>query len=243
MALLPTDIAASLRISTLTADPPLQASRWQRLQVLLSPEDLDLLLADLANPTILLTGRFYPLSAFNTHLSAFKTFYRSYIDTLRQGLLPSEEQCRQLFSAILTATLQPLYLLNGPHNEYLLRTSLPVIQLQHHSFSYSPLDNQVRSMVYGQETIFWGLQFSYPNLYIDPITKAICQTTDDAATNSSLFKQLQRWLRHHTIPTSFLATDSRCNSSIRMSPSCLSWLPHHPQLQQQQLVVYDTLQS
>lgn len=225
------DISMSLpRISTLAAAPPLQASRWQRLHVLLMPHELEKLLNDLGNPFLLLMGRFYSLEEFTRQREQFLTCYSQYITDLSHGSPIDEETYQQYFSAALSGDLDPLYLLEGAQATYLLRANLPIIQLQYHSFDYSPLDGQVRSMVYGQDTISWGLQFSYPQLYIDPKTKEICQTNSDLVANAALFKQLQRWVRRNTAPTHFVYAENSFYSSIRLGPGCLPWINKHPQL-------------
>lgn len=231
------DIASQLRVGTLASDPPLQASKWHRLQVLLAPEELAELLADLEDPVILLAGRFYPKTNYPQHRQLFLSHYDAYIASLSRGELPNEEKCRQYFSAVLSRDCSPLYLLEGNTDEGLLRMTLPTIQVQHHNFDYSPLDNEIRSMVYGHDTVSWGLQFSYPQLYLHPTTKEICQTNEETTGNVTLFKQLQRWIRHYTLPTTFLVNGRRLNSPIRLGRGCLPWIHRHPQLGQHGLSV------
>jgi hypothetical protein len=112
-----------------------------------------------------------------------------------------------------------------------------VIQLQYHCFDYSPFDGEVRSMVYGQEAISWGLQFSYPQLYIDPHSKDICETNKSDAANTQLFRKLQRWLRQYSVPTPFIADGKRFNAPIRIGRGCLPWLQRHPQLKDHGLAI------
>jgi hypothetical protein len=226
-----------LRISTLVTDPPLQASRWQRQPVLLSFAEMERLFVDLEQPLLLLMGRFYTRSDFKQHKDQFLHFYRTYVDALSQGQLPDEELCRQYFSAAFSTDTEPFYLLSGAPDKYLLRHTLPIIQLQYHQFSYSPLDGQVRSMVYGQETISWGIQFSYPQMYIEPIDKNIRQTNANETINAQLFRHLQRWLRQNTVPTPLIADERHFNAPIRLGKECISWIQRHPQLNQYGLAV------
>ena len=85
-------------------------------------------------------------------------------------------------------------------------------------------------MTFGADCITWGLQFSYPQIYQDPVTLEISKADrNEELSNSELFKNLIRWQRLTTRPTPFLTEKGLENIPIRIGKSCFSWINNHPQ--------------
>lgn len=227
------------RISTPQADPPLEASKWQTVGALLDPSELAELFVALENPVYYFMGSIYPFEAFSGQKEEFFKVYDEYINNLKNGKTLDDSLPRRCFTAMIATSVDALYLADVGKGEGILRAITPTIFLQHHKFAYSHLDHEVRSMVYGIDTITWGVQFSYPQLFIDSKTKAICNTAEVSLPNTQLFRQLQRWMRRHTLPTSFEVDDQRVNTAIRIGKACLPWINNHPQLTAQGLRVID----
>jgi hypothetical protein len=157
--------------------------------------------------------------------------YREYIEPLKNGALPKETEYRKLFGSVWTTSLDHLFAISVGDNKQLLRIYKPVIQLQSHSMSYSSYDSKFHPMVFGDESILWGIQFSYPQLFKDPVTKSIIKVEEDIEfPNTSIFHHLQKWVRHHTMATPFLVEGRQINVPVRIGKECLSWINHHPQL-------------
>jgi hypothetical protein len=88
-------------------------------------------------------------------------------------------------------------------------------------------------MVLSPESISWGLQISYPQLYQDPKTRQIAKVTSVLEfSNTALFAKLLKWIRSATLPTPFEVKGVRINSSIRVGKKSLVWIKSHPQLKQ-----------
>ena len=103
---------------------------------------------------------------------------------------------------------------------------------------YSEHDGKFRPMVFGLDSVTWGLQFSYPQLFMDGRTKeAFAVVESEEFPNTALFHQLQRWMRQNTLPTPFLVDGKRVNSPIRLGKACLPWINRHPQLAPKHLQV------
>ena len=89
-------------------------------------------------------------------------------------------------------------------------------------------------MVLSTESVTWGIQFSYPQLYQDPKSYRITKVVDSSEfPNTSVFARMLKWLRHHTLPTPFSVDGQRVNVPIRIGRSCLEWIHMHPQLKEQ----------
>jgi hypothetical protein len=108
-----------------------------------------------------------------------------------------------------------------------------VVQVQAHCFTYSSLDGVFRPMSMGVGSVFWGLQFSYPQIYQDAKTMELCEVEE-----GTLFRKIQLWSREATRATPFIVEEKRINSPIRIGKKCLSWIGRHPQLCQQNIGIY-----
>jgi hypothetical protein len=230
----------SLRQST-TAERPLQASKWLQSQALLSKEELAGLFQFLEEShTIYLYACGVVCSKENEEISKqeFLETYGSYVDKLRQGEMPDLTFYRTAFSPVMTVTTDALFTIPVAEDKQIIRVSEPIVQLQAHNMDYSTLDKKFHSMVFGKDSIPWGLQFSYPQLYQDNQTKQVeIIKKSSGFPNTALFQLLQKWMRQHTIPTPFLAEGTLINVPIRLGKNCLEWINRHPQLAQKHLSV------
>lgn len=100
--------------------------------------------------------------------------------------------------------------------KFIVHARLPVIQISEHQF-IKGFDGSLLSMVYGKNSIRWGLQFAYPGLFIDPVTKKVVDVLkEESLPNTHLFKQLQRYLRYNTKPASFIIDGKKINATFRV---------------------------
>lgn len=225
-----------LRISTLAAEGPMQASKWLQSQVLLSSDEMTALFAALGNFDIFQTSSVLKQDEGRVSHKVFLKCYKAYVDALQQGKTP-EESSYKLFSAVFTADPDSLYAALVGDDKQLIRVCRPVIQLQAHRMDYSSADGKFRSMTFGTDSIFWGIQFSYPQLFQDKQSLQIKQATNAEFINAGLFQKLQRWVRHHTAPTPFIVNGVKVNVPMRLGKECFAWINQHPQLNQRGLIV------
>lgn len=221
----------SIRISNLAAEGPLQASKWLKSQVLLSGDEMTSLFKCLGPFYIYQTSCVHPRGQGEVTPQTFLDSYRHYGSTLERGEMPKEDSYSSLFSTVLTTTPDALYAVHVGENQQLIRLCRPVIQLQAHKMDYSPADGKFRSMTYGIESITWGIQFSFPQLFQENKTGEIKIVSGDEFPNTALFHTLQRWLRQHTAPVPFLVEGEKINVSMRLGKQCFSWINQHPQLE------------
>ena len=113
----------------------------------------------------------------------------------------------------------------------------PIVQIQVHQMSYSPVDGEFRPMVMSRESIFWGLQFSFPQIYQDPKSLELLEVEE--GINLELFQSVRRWIRDNTAPTPMVVGGGRVNLPIRLGKKCFSWINNHPQLKAKQLSVLE----
>jgi hypothetical protein len=224
-------MVVELRASRVEEEGPLQVSKWLHLPVLLDADEMAALLDHLGKPFIYNASSVLRRGEGEISVEAFLSTYRAYVSGLKQRLLPDPSSYRAPFSALITSTRSILYRVELDGGErHLIKATRPVIQLQPHTFAYSPIDGAFRSMVRGEGVVTWGIQFSYPQIFQDPKTLKI-EKIDERFPNTELFKKLQRWMRHQTRPTRFEVEGKQVNVPIRLGKQCLDWIAHHPQLQ------------
>jgi len=134
----------------------MQLSRWQHMQVLLDPDEMEMLLNELPSFSIYNVSEIVETPEIAK--TEFIAEYRKYIHRLRGGN-PARSP---LFAAALSASSEALYLMKVGE-KFLAKPLLPVIQMRVHHFAYT--EESFRSMALGKGTLSWGIQFSYPAIY------------------------------------------------------------------------------
>lgn len=232
------DLPPPVQQSATAVIAPLEASKWLSSQVLIDADEMLELFKTLNPFYIYLTGQITKKGEGRISQATFLECYRKYIADLQQGIIPEEAQFRHLFSAVFTVTPDVLCSMPIQGDQQMMRNVRPVVQLQSHRMDYSSADHKFRSMTFGADSIFWGLQFSYPQLCRNSETKQVEEVEEtEEFPNTHLFRLLQRWVRHNTTPTPFLVAGQRINASMRLGKQCYKWINRHPQLLQKGLRV------
>lgn len=209
--------------------PALQASKWQQCPVLLDIDEMKDLIEELKNFWMVRTGGLISSGDEVISKAFFLEMYDLYITALKNGMIPDDSRFRSCFSCIWTGLIEAVYAVKIKPGYRLVKTELPVIQLQTHRFAYSTADQKFRSMVLG-ESIEWGIQFSFPSLYQDANFRVYTVKEGAQFPNAGLFKILQRRIRETTIATPFEVDGKLVNVPIRIGKQCLKWIHLHPQL-------------
>lgn len=208
----------------------LQASKWIKIPVLLDHEEMKLLLDHLESTDLYQTWKVTcPGEEIIPHVE-FLDIYASYIQSLKSGNEPDESLYQGAFSSVLTNDRAVISILPVKQDKQIVRLISPAIQMRPATVGYSSEDGQFRSMILGKDRIIWGIEFSYPGIFQSQKSSDI-EKVDDRFSNTALFKRLQRWIRHHTMPTPFIVGGKRTNVPIRLGKNCFSWINHHPKLQ------------
>jgi hypothetical protein len=225
-------------LTDLAHQQPLQASKWRQVQLLVDAEEMSELLAVLAPLLVFRTGAVLPHGEGGVSIEHFLKEYAQYIELLRSGGVANVQQLARDFACVITREIGTLYALDVGEGKAIIKPHLPIIQMQSHRMSYSPIDGKFRSMVFGKDSISWGIQFSYPQLFQDPVTRQILRVdASERFPNTALYGKLLHWVRHSTLPTPFIAEGKRINVPIRLGKRCFSWIKNHAQLAQYGLTV------
>lgn len=224
------DEMTSLRLGT-GKELPLQASKWLDLQLLIDADEMQSLFSSLGEFKIFRVGSVCGIQEGEISKSAFLGHYARYVECLKQGLVPEEKEYRPIFSSIFTLVDDHVFQIVVGNEKRILRVDKPVLQLQVNQIAYSTADGKFRGMVYGKESILWGIHFSFPQLFQDAATKEVFSVMNDPQfPNTALYRQLQLWTRQNTLPTPFQVGEQRINVPMRLGKACFSWINSHPQL-------------
>lgn len=201
-------------------EPPLQVSKWLRMQFLLEPRELELLFEELQDGQLYATGVVQPEQVLITH-EAFLEQYQQYVQSLKMAERTLSPAMRQAFSAQLSMEADALRLIELPDGRQMVRPVEPVLQWQPHGFTVDSQNGRVHSVVFAQNMVPWGLQLSYPQLYLK-VGQGVVQLNDRSnQPNTALFRGVQKWLRRHTLPTPLLINGEKHNLSIRVGKLAL----------------------
>jgi hypothetical protein len=224
-----------IRISSPKIEGMLQVSKWLKVQVLLDQEEMQELLATLGEMAFVCVSD--PVVAEEAIVSAqdFEAKYAEYVQMLKQGVVPSTSAFRRYFSSAMSSDLNSFYAMAISQDKYLIKPIKPVIQLQAHQFFYSEQDKKFHPMVLSEESISWGLQFSYPQVFQDVHTRTVGKTSE--FSDHALFTKLLKWMRSNTRPTPFVVGGALTNSPIRIGRKSLAWIEKHPQLKLKGIVI------
>jgi hypothetical protein len=228
----------ALRLSTPKDEGVLQVSKWLKVQVLLDIEEMRDLISSLSPIYIAVVSEPVQMHTAMIDSEEFLALYGRYVEALKEGRVPDPQAVRRAFSSVWSASLDALYAMSVGSEKYLVKAIRPTIQLQGHQFFYSTVDRKFHPMVLSKESISWGIQFAYPQLFQDPQLKTIAKVIDsEEFPNTRVFAQLMRWMREHTLPTPFVVGGERTNSPIRIGRQCGPWIDAHPQLRAQGIEV------
>jgi hypothetical protein len=207
---------------------PYLASKWLHIQFLISIDEMKNLFNQLGDLFLFSMMGVHPIEEQHVSQERFFEAYGQYLTTIRSGEVIKDEAFRFFFTLAVTKTKEAIQEIDLGNGRGLVRPKFPVVQFQLHRFDYSPVDGKIRPMVFGRDTISWGLQCSYPQLFQNPETRNVEQALN--YPNGSLFRSIQQWIRHNTLPTPIIIPNKKVNVPLRIGKECLEWVNNHKEL-------------
>ncbi len=233
-----------IRVSSPKTEGILQVSKWLKIQVLLDCEEMESLLSALRPLFFVVVSEIVHTDQAMIASASFHEKYAEYVHLIKQGQVPPTDEFRRYFSSAMSTSLDVFYAIAAGSDKVLVKPLRPVVQLQAHHFFYSDLDQKFHPMVLSEDSVTWGLQFSYPQLFQDPKTRQVVKVSDTVEfPNSALFLKLLKWIRSSTLPTPFEKGGARVNSPIRIGKKSLAWIKNHPQLKKRGITISQLGQS
>jgi len=207
--------------------PAFLASKWQHVQLLISPHEMEKLMADFNGA--LFFSMLGPTAKNSFSMSEFLDVYKGYIKALLLGPV-ADDPFRFYFTSIITIDPDAVAEVILKDSRRLIQPLEPLLQMRPHKFDYSPIDGVFRPMVNGQKSISWGVQISYPQLFQDADTRVVYNALEHKFKNLTLFRALQSFIRRETLPTPFIVHNTLTNVPMRLGKECFSWINGHQEL-------------
>lgn len=225
-----------LRVSEPSVEGKFTVSKWIKHQVLLDPLEMKTLFAHLGEISFFNVSEILPLEGLQIEQESFLKAYESYANGLKEGKTIFDFAIKRHLSCAVSSHQEALYA-TSIGDKYMAKPLRPLIQLQQHRFFPSKSAGEFHSMVMSQESIHWGVQFAYPQIFHDG--NSYTKVSDpDRFPNTPLFTKLVRWLRAETQPTTFVWEGKKIATAFRLGKNCFSWIHRHPQLVQQGIEVH-----
>lgn len=197
--------------------PVYQASKWLKLPLLISSQEMGEVLSLLPEWIVPLSGvilRGQEIISPSEFLQAHEEFSRQ-IDS---GI--SRPKSDKRLTCAFTSNLNTVRKIDVPGG-LLIRVIKPVIQVQPYFLHYSQTADCFFDTTFSQDSFAWGVVFSIPQLFQNP------ETLEIEKVHVPEFKALQVWARSHTMPTPFQVSENRLInfpariSKQRKTPICL----------------------
>jgi hypothetical protein len=205
----------------------MQATKWLKLPLFLSREEIRSLLTALGKIHIVPLSGVFREGMEELSPQSYEDLYSSYLESLCRGEPASPD--KKLISA-WTLNLDSIEVIQVASGA-LVKPKLPVVQVQPFWLNYSTTDGKFHEMAFSRESLAWGLQFSFPQLFQEPAHLEILKVQEPEFPNAGLFKNIQRFSRASTVPTPFMLPDgSKLNHPCRIGKSLLSKASEMPQL-------------
>ena len=214
-----------MRLSNPALEGIMHVSKALKHQILIDVDEMQDLFSALGDFSIYNVSEIVGLDFGLIPHAAFLENYATYINTLKAKVPVNDSLHRRYFSSIFTTTQDVLYAQEVKPEKYLIKTIRPTLQLQLHRFSFSSLDEKFHPMVLGKDSVSWGIQFSYPQVFQDPQTHAFSKITDAPEfPNTALYKKFALWIRANTLPSPFIYQGKRLNAPFRLGRKCFDWI-------------------
>ena len=229
----------SLRKSHPSLEKNFSVSKWLKHQILLDEDEIHQWIALLDSAHLVNVSEVGPYENLEISKRDFLSHYCDYIRALKQGSIFHHPASRRYFSVAIAVDPSLLYTIEIQPGRFMVKTQCPLIQLQQHAFRFSESLQTIHPMVLSPESITWGFQISYPQLFHEN-SKSSFSKIDERAEfpNTALFRRMVRWMREVSVPTTFTWQKVTIPTAIRLGKQCLNWIQHHPQLRAQGIHVH-----
>lgn len=235
------DLLKTIRISTPAKEGVMQASKWLYLRMLIDPVEFKELLVLLEDVHFLNMARVCIKEDIFVEPSKLASQYDHYISLLKREEIVDDRAYRPHFSLAISKTLLPFYLMQVKTESFLVKLVEPIIRMQLFSFQYIQEQQRFISTYSIENSISWGLEFSFPQFYQDVDT---CQPVEilknKANLNTQLFKSLQKWTREATVPVPFIIDENKEIAPFRLGKKCFEWINLYAGMRKHGLKIVDS---
>ena len=214
-----------MKIKTVLKKVDYKVSKWLTASMLLSLGEMTHFFETLGDFTLVKTGEILDESG-HTSKEEFLKLYETYLLSL------NNDNAIRLPSFLICFDEEDVYSLQTASGKFIQYPKKPLIQIREHKFQITS-DLRVQTMVFGKESIRFGLIFSYPQIFFDNETKKIVETLKDKENpNTIAFHKIQKFVRDHTKPTPLIIEGLKKNATFRIGKSFSSDFFHNDLIKQ-----------
>lgn len=198
-----------------------EASKWLALPMLLSNEEMTRFCTECLPFPLIALGGVQAEEEVLVKKESFLAAYAEYLEKILKGskpVKPSRQLTLGITPSLNDARLMPV------EGGVIVKLVAPVIQVEPYTLHYSTEEKKFREMSPSKNRFFWGLRFTFPQLYANPKTGDVEKVTEALYSNAALFKLLQRWARERTRPSTFQVEGKPVNHSSRVGKELYSFL-------------------
>ncbi|MDR3623952.1 MAG: hypothetical protein P4L16_02295 [Chlamydiales bacterium] len=227
----------NLQESTQEKEGSCLVSKWLELPLLLSFEEMERCFTEIGPCFIVYTDRIVGENEGVISPEQFLDVYKHYLQDLQEGKILNNPVYKKAFQGIITTTLDAVYAIRIDASRRIIKTRKPTLLLQPYRIEYSSFDGKFRPMVMSQNSLLWGIQISYPQLFQDSKT-GVLEKIGPSFVNTEAFRRLQKWVRYNTQPTTFLIDEVRqVTMPMRIGKEAHGFVNNHHGLKERALRV------
>ncbi len=203
------------KVSSIEKEGLMHCSKWLRHAVLFTLEEWNDFSSAIGNPMFVVTT-VVDKSSWQVSASEFKDKYLSYLEHVKQEASLPSPAMRRFFTLMISPSIDDFYAVEVGGGRFIIKPRLPVIQMQMYHAFISDLDRQIHPMVLHPQSFSFGLQFSYPQIYEDPVSHTFSKVLlDSQFPSSDVFKKMVQWFRANTKPVSILLDGKTLHAPFR----------------------------
>ncbi len=205
------------RLSSVESEGLMNCSKWLRHAVLLELSEIKDLLDSLGECFILPGTGLVAEDNWRIDKEELLSKYAEYLECIKSSAEAPPSLLKRFFTMMISPEDRDFYAVKAGESKYLIKACFPVIQVQLYHCFISRFDKKIHPMALSKDSFFFGLQFSYPQIYEDPKTHLFSKVLLEKKFSSSLvFKKLAQWLRQNTRPVPLMIQESRVPAPFRM---------------------------
>ena len=102
-------------------------------------------------------------------------------------------------------------------------------------------DHRIQSMTHSSNSIRFGLEFAYPQLFVDPRSNKVVEIRkEEDYTNTKVFQKIGKWMRENTKPTPLSIEGIRFNATFRIGVEAVKLCKSHVDLKKENLSIWES---
>ncbi len=207
------------KVSSVEEEGLIHCSKWLRHAVLFTLEEWEDFITAIGNPMFVVAA-VVDRSSWKVSPTEFKDKYLLYLEHVRKETTLPSPAMRRFFNLMISPSVDDFYAVGVGADRFIIKPKLPIIQMQMYHAFISDLDRQIHPMVLHPKSFSFGMQFSYPQIYEDPVSHTFSKVLlDSQFPSSDVFKKMVQWFRTNTKPVSILLDGKTLHAPFRQGKS------------------------